>query len=127
MLTHRFGRKIPLPSTCELKHEFRMIEAAEAIASASSGADVKIVIDELARLYGLSQAQAQSLLLRFGAISDGVDGKSGSVTNHPTSAPLMSVRADDGAADAARVDHGARATGAIHKMDQDISDDSQKL
>lgn len=99
MVTHRLGRKIPLPSTRELKHEFRMIVAAEALAKASSGSDIRIVIDELSRLNGLSPAQAKALLERFGLVSEG---------------------------DEPGVDQCARATGAINKMDRDISEDGKK-
>lgn len=99
MVTHRLGRKIPLPSTRELKHEFRMIVAAEAISKASSGVEIKVLIDELARRNGFSLAQAKALLERFGLVSEG---------HEPG------------------VDQCARATGAINKMDRDISEDGKK-
>lgn len=73
----RLARKIPLPSTREIKHEFWMIQAAAAIDAAAAGVGVKQIIAELARVNDLSQRQAQLLIERIELAADrGKDDRS---------------------------------------------------
>ena len=60
----RFGRRLPLPSTAEIKHELRLMAAAAELRDA---ADPKkgVVASELARTHGLSIDRAQMFIDRF--------------------------------------------------------------
>ena len=64
--TIRFGRKIPMPSTVEIKHDLRLMEAAEAIV-AGTVEERGAVIDDLAAEHGVSRDQATKLVERLGA------------------------------------------------------------
>ena len=73
--TTRFGRRLPLPSTADIKHELRLMAAADDLrraAAARPEGDVTAetlaggVAGDLARTHGLSVDRAQMLVDRFG-------------------------------------------------------------
>lgn len=72
--TTRFGRRLPLPSTAELKHEMRLMAAADALRrmviahpeQRGSTEDLTSTLAaDLARVHGLSIDRAQMLVDRF--------------------------------------------------------------
>ena len=73
--TTRFGRRLPLPSTAEIKHELRLMAAADELRRVVAAhpedhgmADTLTagLAGDLARTHGLSVARAQMLVDRFG-------------------------------------------------------------
>ena len=70
----RFGRKIPMPSTIEIKHDLRLMAKADAIVattagkgrSAESDEQLAAIVGDLAAEYGLSRDRAAMLVARFG-------------------------------------------------------------
>ena len=73
--TMRFGRRLPLPSIADIKHELRLMAAAgelrRAAAARSEGhgtAETRTggLAGDLARAHGLSVDRAQMLVDRFG-------------------------------------------------------------
>lgn len=54
-----------MPSTSEIKHELRLMAAADALVSATSADDMKTIVDDLARKDGFSAERAQMLVDRF--------------------------------------------------------------
>ena len=61
----RFGRRLPLPSTAEIKHELRLAEAANRLVEASSDVERDQIVGDLTRLHGISPDRAQMLADRF--------------------------------------------------------------
>ena len=61
----RFGRRVPLPSTAEIKHELRLMAAAAELR-ATADSQRGVLASELARTHGLSIDRAQMLVDRFG-------------------------------------------------------------
>lgn len=69
--TLRFGRKMRLPSTVEIKHELTMMAAADALAIAlreqkCSDSEFVEIIEEVQIRYHISRDRANMLLNRFG-------------------------------------------------------------
>ena len=71
----RFGRKLPLPSTAEIKHDLRMMAAAGELVAATERAHEQnaltenasaVLVGDLAAKHGLSLDRAQMLVDRFG-------------------------------------------------------------
>ncbi|WP_456016565.1 hypothetical protein [Methylorubrum populi] len=67
----RFGRKIRLPSTIEIKHSLTMMAAADTLAVAlkeqkCSASDFLELMEELNKKYHVSRDRANMLLSRFG-------------------------------------------------------------
>ena len=69
----RFGRKIPMPSTLEIKHDLRLMEAADAIVAGTTEQRDTIVGD-LATKHGLSPDRAMMLVARFGIGREALEG-----------------------------------------------------
>ncbi len=69
----RFGRKIPMPSTIEIKHDLRLMEAADAII-AGTPEQRDAVVGDLATKHGLSRDRAMMLVARFGIGPEALDG-----------------------------------------------------
>ncbi len=77
----RFGRKIPLPTTVQIRHELRLMAAADELVEAgifatpgepspgepSPDAAHHISASDLAQKHGLSLDRAEMLIARFGA------------------------------------------------------------
>ena len=68
----RFGRKLPLPSTAEIKHELRLLAAADELRTRMADNldvitvdKVDVIIGDLARSHGLTPARARMLMDRF--------------------------------------------------------------
>ena len=55
-----------MPSTQEIKHEMRLMEAADALVLATSPDDMQHIVGDLAAKHGLSPERAQMLVDRFG-------------------------------------------------------------
>ena len=77
----RFGRRLPLPSTAEIKHELRLMAAADDIRASlaedsdlSPGSRVDGIVGDLARTHNLTPARARMLVDRF-ALAVEPDGK----------------------------------------------------
>lgn len=62
----RFGRKLAVPSTAEIKHELRMMAAADALFDAEQTISLRHVVGDLAVKHNISRARAQMLVDRFG-------------------------------------------------------------
>ena len=64
----RFGRRLPLPSTADLKHELRLMAAADAIigSEALSPQQRETMAGEVAAGHGLSIDRVRMLIDRFG-------------------------------------------------------------
>ncbi len=62
----RYGRKIPMPSTIEIKHELRLMAAADALSHAATPEEIGHIVDDLAAKHGLSSERAAMLVERFG-------------------------------------------------------------
>lgn len=67
----RFGRKMRLPSTIEIKHDLTMMATADALAAALKGQecsaiDFAEIMKELNIKYHVSRDRANMLLSRFG-------------------------------------------------------------
>lgn len=67
----RFGRKMRLPSTIEIKHGLTMMATADALAAALKGqecsaSDFAEIMKELNIKYHVSRDRANMLLSRFG-------------------------------------------------------------
>ena len=62
----RFGRKIPLPSTAEIKHEIRLMEAADALATLVAPEALNATLQDVADGLGFSDQRAHALIERFG-------------------------------------------------------------
>ncbi len=77
----RFGRKVPLPSTAEIKHDLKLMESADAIVATLGDApmtpqleaDLAHVIGDLAAKHGLSRDRAAMLVARFGIGHDALE------------------------------------------------------
>ena len=69
----RFGRKIPMPSTVEIKHDLRLMEAADAIV-AGTPEQRNAIVGDLATKHGLSHDRAMMLVSRFGIGRDALEG-----------------------------------------------------
>ena len=76
----RFGRKIPMPSTIEIKHDLRLMATADAIVattaegrSADSDEQLAAIVGDLAAKHGLSHDRAAMLVTRFGIGRDAVE------------------------------------------------------
>ena len=79
----RFGRKLSLPSTAEIKHDLRLMAAAGELIDATDRADPQntlsnsasaILVGDLAAKHGLSLDRAQMLVDRFGIGRRRLDG-----------------------------------------------------
>ena len=78
----RFGRKIPMPSTIEIKHDLRLMATADAIAAATAGeaqgadsaARLAAIVGDLATKHGLSPDRAMMLVARFGIGRQALEG-----------------------------------------------------
>ncbi len=79
----RFGRKLPLPSTADLKHELRLMAAAESLLTAEAedfqsntmtSTQTAAFVGDLASKHGLSIDRAQMLVDRFGIGRHSLDG-----------------------------------------------------
>ena len=69
--TMKFGRKLPMPSLVEIKHDLRMMTATDALVEAMRTKDytqeeMSYFIDSLAEKYGISSDRVQKLSSRFG-------------------------------------------------------------
>lgn len=62
----RYGRKIPLPSTAEIKHELRLMAAGETLTHSASADDRALIVQDLACKHGISEDRAWMLVDRFG-------------------------------------------------------------
>ena len=67
----KFGRKLPMPSSVQIKHDLRMMSAADTLVEAVSTKnytpqDMSQLIDSLAEKYGISSDRVQKLSNRFG-------------------------------------------------------------
>jgi hypothetical protein len=75
----RFGRKVPLPSTAEIKHDLKLMESADAIVATLGDApmtpqleaDLAHVIGDLAAKHGLSRESAAQDLLESKELREG--------------------------------------------------------
>ncbi|WP_336489310.1 hypothetical protein [Methylobacterium nigriterrae] len=72
----KFGRKLPIPSLVQIKHDLRMMSATDALVEAMSTKkytpeDMSLLLDSLKEKYGISPDRAQKLSNRFG-VSQGV-------------------------------------------------------
>ena len=81
--TSRFGQKLKLPSTAEIKHELRLMGAADALVTAgqeryevnnlTAGQTTELVGD-LAAKHGMSADRARMLVERYGIGRHTLDG-----------------------------------------------------
>lgn len=67
----RFGRKMRLPSTIEIKHDLTMMATADTLAAALKGHECSAsnlveIMEEINKRYYISQDTANMLLSRFG-------------------------------------------------------------
>ena len=67
----RFGRKIPVPSTAEIKHEIRLMGAADSLAAATTPEAFNGVLQTVADGLGLPDDRARLLVERFGTALPG--------------------------------------------------------
>jgi hypothetical protein len=77
----RFGRKIPMPSTIEIKHDLRLMASADAVVAASDEPQtaemreqLAHIVGDLAAKHGLSRDRAAMLVARFGIARDTLEG-----------------------------------------------------
>ena len=78
----RFGRKIPMPSTIEIKHDLRLMETADAVLAARAGdapgarGDDRsaAIVDDLIAGHGLPRDRAVMLVARFGIDREALEG-----------------------------------------------------
>lgn len=79
----RFGRRLSVPSTAEIKHELRLMAALDAVESAANlrpgfnsldGTKTQAVIDVLSRDHGFSDDRARTLVERVGAATAATAG-----------------------------------------------------
>lgn len=78
----KFGKKIAMPSTVEIKHELRMMSAADDLIGAglltapspAPSQDAAHVSSDLARKHGISVDRAQMLVDRFGSNRHTLEG-----------------------------------------------------
>ena len=61
----RFGRKIPIPSTAEIKHEIRLMGAADALAGAATPEAFDGILHDVAGSLGLSADRTRLFVERF--------------------------------------------------------------
>ncbi len=69
----RFGRKIPMPSTVEIKHDLRLMEAADAIV-AGTAEQRDAIVGDLATKHGLPHDRAMMLAARLGIGRESLEG-----------------------------------------------------
>ena len=67
----KFGRKLPMPSLVQIKHDLRMMTATDALVEAMRTKDytqeeISYFIHGLAEKYGISSDRVQKLSDRFG-------------------------------------------------------------
>ncbi len=74
--TIRFGKKLPIPSTAQIKHELRLIAAANDLLDAGffdadqprqADGELRELAGSLSRKHGLSFDRAQMIVDRFAA------------------------------------------------------------
>ena len=67
VISTRFGRRLPLPSTADVKHELRLMAAADAIlaSGALSPQQSEAMARDLAASNGLSVDRIRMLIDRF--------------------------------------------------------------
>ncbi len=78
----RFGRKVPMPSTIEIKHDLRLMATADAIVAATADAphsaetdeQLAAIVGDLAVKHGLSRDRAAMLVARFGIDRQALEG-----------------------------------------------------
>ncbi len=78
----RFGRKIAMPSSAEIKHDLRLMATADAIVAKmgdeprtpETQAELAHVVGDLAAKHGLSRDRAAMLVARFGLGHDALEG-----------------------------------------------------
>ena len=73
VISSRFGRLLPLPSTVDVKHELRLMAAAKAIlaSGALSPQQGEAMAGEVAARNGLSVDRVRMLIDRFGSAGPG--------------------------------------------------------
>ena len=73
----KFGRKLPMPSLVQIKHDLKMMTATDALVDAMRTSDytqqeLTSFIDGLAENYGISSDRVQKLSQRFGVAQSAV-------------------------------------------------------
>ena len=71
----RFGRRLPLPSTADIKHELRLMASGDALREAAAAqvedntltpSQTNVLVGDLATKHGLSVERAGMLVEKFG-------------------------------------------------------------
>ena len=78
----RFGRKTPMPSTIEIKHNLRLMATVDAIATVTAGGirgadsveQLAAIAGDLATTHGLSRDRAKMLVARSGIGREALEG-----------------------------------------------------
>ncbi len=74
--TIKFGKRIPLPTTVQIKHELRLLAAADDLVAAGlwdvplsqpTDAALSAVAKDLARTHGITLDRAEMLVAHFGS------------------------------------------------------------